>query len=43
MVDGTLGEALRTAEVVGALARSVAASLTALTTDVDEIDAARGR
>jgi TorA maturation chaperone TorD len=44
MVDGSLGEALSGAEVVGALARSVrAASLTAWAADADEIDAARGR
>jgi TorA maturation chaperone TorD len=44
MVDGSLGEALRGAEVVGALARSgMAASQTARAADVDEIDAARGR
>jgi TorA maturation chaperone TorD len=43
MVDGSLGEALK-AEVAGALARSVrAVPLTASATDVDEIDAARGR
>jgi TorA maturation chaperone TorD len=44
MVDGSLEEALRGAEVVGALARSVKpASLTVRAADVDEIDAARGR
>jgi TorA maturation chaperone TorD len=44
MVDGSLGEALGDAEVVGALARSArAASLAALAADVDEIDAARAR
>lgn len=44
MVDGSLGEALGDAEVVGALARSRrAASLTASAADVDDIDAARGR
>ena len=44
MVDGSLGEALGDAEVVGALARSGrAASLTASAADVDDIDAARGR
>jgi TorA maturation chaperone TorD len=44
MADGSLGEALGDAEVVGALARSGrAASLTALAADVDDIDAARGR
>ena len=44
MVDGSLGEALVDAEVVGALARSgKAASLTALAPEADEIDAARGR
>jgi len=44
MVDGSLGEALGDAEVVGALARSGrAAPLTALAADVDEIDVARGR
>src|SRR5258708_24957540 len=49
MVDGSLGEALGDAEVVGALARSGSAvSLsatiaTASAADVDEIDVARGR
>ncbi len=44
MVDGSLGETLREAEVVGALARSVrAVSLAASVADADEIDAARGR
>jgi TorA maturation chaperone TorD len=44
MVDGSLGEALRGTEVVGALAHSVrAAALTVRAADVDEIDAARGR
>src|SRR5260370_5262372 len=49
MVDGSLGEALGDAEVVGALARSgravslSAAIATALAADVDEIDVARGR
>ena len=44
MVDGSLGEALGDAEVVGALARSATAvPLTASMTDADEIDAARGR
>jgi TorA maturation chaperone TorD len=48
MVDGSLGEALGDAEVVGALARSGravslgAAIATASAADVDEIDAARG-
>jgi TorA maturation chaperone TorD len=44
MVDGSLGEALREAEVVDALAHSVrAVPLTAPAADADEIDAARGR
>src|SRR5262244_1258133 len=53
MVDGSLGEALGDAEVVGALARSGravsravslgAAIATVSAADVDEIDAARGR
>jgi TorA maturation chaperone TorD len=44
MVDGSLGEVTGDAEVVGALARSGrAASLTALATEADEMDAARGR
>src|SRR5215469_12865840 len=44
MVDGSLGEVLRGAEVVDTLARrGRAASLTASAADVDEIDAARGR
>ena len=49
MVDGSLGEVLGDAEVVGALARSgravsfSAAIAAASAADVDEIDAARGR
>jgi TorA maturation chaperone TorD len=49
MVDGSLGEALGDAEVVGALARSgkavslSAAIATTSAADIDEIDAARGR
>jgi TorA maturation chaperone TorD len=44
MVDGSLGEAPGDAEVVGALARSGrAASLTALGSDIDDIDTARAR
>src|SRR5215468_635567 len=49
MVDGSLGEALGDAEVVGALPRSgravslSAAIATASAADVDEIDVARGR
>jgi TorA maturation chaperone TorD len=41
MVDGSLGEALGDAEVVGALARSGRAA--ARGADIDDIDAARGR
>jgi TorA maturation chaperone TorD len=44
MVDGSRGEAISRAEIVGALARSAkAAPLTALADDIDEVDAARAR
>jgi TorA maturation chaperone TorD len=42
MVDGSLGEALREAEVLGARARSGRAVSPTLAAEVDEIDAARG-
>src|SRR5262249_20963732 len=44
MVDGSRGEAIGRAEIVGASARSVkAAPPTARAYDIDEVDAARGR
>ncbi len=43
MVDGSLGEALREAEVLGARARNGRAVSPTLAAEVDEIDAARGR
>jgi TorA maturation chaperone TorD len=44
MVDGSLGEAIRGPEVVGAQARGSGATPTAaMTADIDEVDAARGR
>jgi TorA maturation chaperone TorD len=44
MVDGSLGEAIRGPEVVGAQARGRGATPTAaMTTHIDEVDAARGR
>jgi len=45
MVDRCFGEAIRGAEVVGALARPVggAPSLASVMTDIDEVDVARGR
>jgi len=43
MVDGSLGEALKGAEVIDLLARSSSGALTASVADVDETDAARGR
>ena len=44
MVDGSLGEAIRGPEVVGAPARGGGATPTAaMTTDIDEVDAARAQ